>query len=181
MIRLVTKSAEDTKELGAAVSELVEPGDVLLLVGDLGAGKTTFVQGFGSALGVGEPITSPTFVLVRSYRGRLEMIHADMYRLDHLQEVIDLGLPELVDEGAVALVEWGDVAAAALAPDTLEVRMEHAGGDERVIEIRPQGPRWASALPLLGRRLERWRPSAPGRQAYGAEVDRPAPPGRLTP
>lgn len=174
MIRLVTKSAEDTRELAAAVAGLVEPGDVVLLVGDLGAGKTTFAQGFGAALGVTEPITSPTFVLVRSYRGRLELLHADVYRLDHLQEVVDLGLAELLDEGGVALVEWGDVAAPALGPDALEVSMDFAGGDERVVGLRPVGRRWGLALPVLELAVERWRTSAPGSGGGHVERERPS-------
>lgn len=182
MIHLVTKSAEDTKELAAAVAGLVQPGDVLLLVGDLGSGKTTFAQGFGAALGVTEPITSPTFVLVRSYGGRLPLLHADVYRLDHLQEVVDLGLPELLDEGGVALVEWGDVAAPALPPDALEVRMDHAvgddaAGDERLVELRPLGRRWTSALDRLNRAVERWRSSAPGPRSGGEGRERPPGPG----
>ncbi|MGH9067003.1 MAG: tRNA (adenosine(37)-N6)-threonylcarbamoyltransferase complex ATPase subunit type 1 TsaE, partial [Acidimicrobiales bacterium] len=155
--RLGTKSAEDTRELAAAIAALVEPGDVVLLVGDLGAGKTTFAQGFGAGLGVSEPITSPTFVLVRSYRGRLDLLHADVYRLDRLQEVVDLGLPELLDEGGVALVEWGDMAAPALAPDFLEVHLHQEGEDERTIDLRPVGRRWSARWPALGSALQRWQ------------------------
>jgi tRNA threonylcarbamoyladenosine biosynthesis protein TsaE len=159
MIFLVTKSAEDTKELAGAVAGLACAGDVLLLVGDLGTGKTTFAQGFGQGLGVGEPITSPTFVLVRSYRGRLEMHHADVYRLDQLQEVVDLGLPELLDEGGVALIEWGDMAAPALRPEFLEVRITApSGDDERRIELCPVGRDWMRRAASLELAVDRWRP-----------------------
>ncbi len=166
MIFLVTKSAEDTKELAAAVAGLVCPGDVLLLIGDLGTGKTTFAQGFGLGLGVGEPVTSPTFVLLRSYRGRLEMLHADVYRLDQLQEVVDLGLPELLDERGVALIEWGDMAAPALRPDFLEVRITRPPGespddfvvDERRIELCPVGRAWMRRAADLELAVDRWRP-----------------------
>lgn len=181
MISLVTKSAEDTRELAAAVSCVVNPGDVLLLVGELGAGKTTFAQGFGRGLGVSESITSPTFVLLRSYQGRLDLLHADVYRLDQLQEVLELGLAELVDDGGVALVEWGDMAAPALGPDVLEVRIaervaghiaghgeagaeriaDHgepdAGEDERRIELRPVGRSWMGRREALELAVDRWR------------------------
>ncbi len=160
-MQLLTKSAEDTRELAGTMAGLAEPGDVVLLVGDLGSGKTTFAQGFGWGLGVREPITSPTFILVRSYRGRLALLHADVYRLDHLQEIVDLGLPELLDEGGVALIEWGDVAAPVLAPEFLEVRLEHANGDERSIALRPVGRRWSARWPSIELSLERWRSRSP--------------------
>lgn len=164
--------------MAEAMADLAQPGDVVLLVGDLGTGKTTFAQGFGAGLGITEPITSPTFVLVRPYRGRLELIHADMYRLDHLAEVVDLGLPELLEEGAVALVEWGDVAAAALAPDFLQVRFEAGGQDgggqdggvqaargpvagasagERWISLEGTGGRWRQRWPALELAVLPWR------------------------
>ena len=104
--------APGTRALAAALAPVCRPGDVLLLSGDLGAGKTTFAQGFAPALGVDEPVTSPTFTLVR-LRGRAgptgvrTLLHADVYRLDHLGEIADLGLGQLVEDGAVALVEWG--------------------------------------------------------------------------
>lgn len=160
MIRLLTSSAGETRDMAGAVAGLVRAGDVVLLIGDLGTGKTTFAQGFGRGLGVTEPITSPTFVLVRSYKGRLDLLHADVYRLDRLQEVIDLGLPELLDEGGVALVEWGDVAAPALAPDFLEVCIHHAGGDERSIELHPVGRSWLERWVGVELAVDRWR--APG-------------------
>ncbi len=159
MITAVTKSADDTRELGAALAQLARPEDLILLSGDLGAGKTTFAQGFGRGLGVQEPVVSPTFTLIRSYEGRLPLLHCDMYRLDHLQEVIDLGLPELLDEGAVALVEWGDVVAPSLPPDHLDVRIEFGDGDdERRFALRAVGPTWPRRLPDVQAALERWRP-----------------------
>lgn len=158
MIAAATKSADDTREMAALVAGLCRPGDVVLLSGDLGAGKTTFAQGFGKGLGVVEPVVSPTFTLVRNYSGRLPFAHCDLYRLDHLQEVIDLGLPELLDEGAVALVEWGDVGAPALPADFLEVRIEFgAGEDDRHFDVRVVGPSWAARADGLRALLERWQ------------------------
>ena len=157
MITTRTKSADDTRELGAAVASIVTPGDVVLLAGDLGAGKTTLAQGFARGLEVEQRVTSPTFVLMQHYKGRLPLVHADMYRLDHVQEVIDLGLAELLDDGAVALVEWGDVVAPALSPDFMEIRLEYGPtDDDRDLTLRVVGPRWAPRLAVLQRAVERW-------------------------
>jgi tRNA threonylcarbamoyladenosine biosynthesis protein TsaE len=157
VITAATKSAEDTRSLGAALAPLVRPGDVILLSGDLGAGKTTLAQGFARGLGVPDQIVSPTFVLVRLYKGRLPLIHADAYRMDDLDEVTDLDLAELLDEGGVALVEWGDVIAPMLPADYLDLRIELGDADEdRRFTVRAVGPGWASREPGLRAALERW-------------------------
>jgi tRNA threonylcarbamoyladenosine biosynthesis protein TsaE len=152
-----TGSADETRKLAGELAALAKPGDVILLAGDLGAGKTAFVQGFARALGVTETVTSPTFTLVRSYSGRLPVVHADVYRLDHLQEVFDLGFIELLDEGAVALVEWGDMVEPVLPADFLEIRIEMGeGDDDRAFRFRTVGPSWAPRGAALGRTLKAW-------------------------
>lgn len=164
MLTAATKSVDDTRELAAQVATLAKPGDVILLAGELGAGKTAFAQGFGRALGVDEPIVSPTFTLVRTYAGRVPLVHVDVYRLDHLQEVVELGLAELLDDGGVALIEWGDMAAPTLPPDFLEVRLEYSVGDEdgvglddeRRISFRIVGPSWAPRQRALHTAISRW-------------------------
>jgi tRNA threonylcarbamoyladenosine biosynthesis protein TsaE len=123
-----TGSPDETRALAAALAPLCRPGDVVLLVGDLGAGKTVFAQGFAGALGVAGPVTSPTFALVRHYRCGpgspvRTLIHADVYRTGSVAEVADLALAELVEEDAVAVVEWGDMAAPALGESALEVTL----------------------------------------------------------
>jgi len=157
VIEAVTKSADDTRELGAALTVVLTPGDVVLLAGDLGAGKTTLTQGLARGLGIDEQVTSPTFVLMRSYQGRLALVHVDAYRLEHLQEVIDLGLPEMLDEGSLAVIEWGDVVAPVLPPDFLEVRLEYAeADDERRFRLRTAGNRWAARQTALRAAVDRW-------------------------
>ena len=124
-----------------------------MLGGDLGAGKTAFVQGLARAMGITEPVTSPTFTLVRTYDGPLRLVHADVYRLDHLQEVIDLGLPELLDDAAVAVIEWGEMAAPVLPRDYLEIRMDFGeGDDDRVLTLTPVGARWTAPSRVAGLR-----------------------------
>lgn len=154
----VTSASDATHDLGAAIAELARPGDVLLLSGELGAGKTAFVQGFGRGLGVTEPITSPTFMLARQHEGgRLVLHHLDVYRLEQMQEVFDVGLPELLDEGGVTVIEWGDAIAPALPSDYLEVRLRFGeGDDDRIIEVQPVGPRWSARTRALGQALSPW-------------------------
>jgi tRNA threonylcarbamoyladenosine biosynthesis protein TsaE len=140
-----TTSVDQTRALAGAVASLARPGDLLLLAGDLGAGKTAFAQGFGTGLGVTEPITSPTFTLAQQYDGRLRMHHLDVYRLEQMAEVLDLGLAELLDDGGVVLIEWGDAILPALPTDYLEVRLTFGtGDDDRRLALRRVGPSWGA-------------------------------------
>lgn len=118
-----TSSAADTRSVAAEVARLSRGGDLILLVGDLGAGKTVFAQGFAAALGVEDRVTSPTFALVQSYEGDMVMHHLDVYRITHSSEIADLGLGELLDDDAVTLIEWGDMIVSALPNDFLEVNL----------------------------------------------------------
>lgn len=162
MIRARTKSVDDTRALAASVAGLVRAGDLVLLAGDLGSGKTAWVQGFGQALGVEHRITSPTFTLVNHYRARLPILHADVYRLDHLQEVVDLGLIELLDEGAVAVIEWGDLAEPALPADYLSLQLGFTDADdEREIAAHTVGPSWSDRTADLGLALAPWAVTEP--------------------
>ena len=117
-------SLTDTHAIASAVAGLARVGDIIVLAGEMGAGKTAFAQGFGRALGVTEPITSPTFTLVHSHPcpGKLTLHHADIYRLESTGDVDELALPELAEFDGIVLVEWGDVAAAGFG-DHLEVRL----------------------------------------------------------
>jgi tRNA threonylcarbamoyladenosine biosynthesis protein TsaE len=148
-----TSSVDETRDLASAVSALARAGDVVVLAGDLGAGKTAFVQGFGRGLGVVDRITSPTFTLVHVYEdGRIPIHHLDVYRLDQLSEALDLGLAEMLDDGGVVLIEWGDAITPVLPHDYLEVRLTFGDGDDdRQLAIRPVGDAWTGrSHPLTG-------------------------------
>src|SRR2546428_6962798 len=144
VLELFAPTPEDTRELASSVAALLSGGDVVVLTGDLGAGKTTFVQGAASALGVTDPVVSPTFTLVRRYRGTRSVYHVDVFRLDRLQEVIDLGFEELFDPDGVTFVEWGDVIQGLLPPAYLEVEMWTRPEDEgRLVVVSGHGGNWA--------------------------------------
>jgi len=132
----ITNSPADTEREGRLLGERLRAGDVVLLTGELGAGKTTFVRGVAQGTGSKAPVASPTFQLVRVYPGRLQLAHVDLYRIENSAELRDLGLEELAEQGAV-VVEWGDrieVEGAAL------IHIEHLGGDRRLIRtIRDLG------------------------------------------
>jgi tRNA threonylcarbamoyladenosine biosynthesis protein TsaE len=159
MISLRSESVVTTHAIASALAELCKPGDLIVLAGEMGAGKTAFAQGFGSALGINEPITSPTFTLVHSYdTGRVDLHHADLYRLDRMAEVADLALGELLESDGIVLVEWGDVIGNQLG-DVLEVRLivdDLGAPDRRLIELRGVGKTWASRWERLGQAVSTW-------------------------
>ncbi len=169
-IETTTDSPDGTRALAGRLGRLCRAGDVVLLVGDLGAGKTVFAQGFAAELGVSDPVTSPTFALVRHYRCGAgspvaSLIHADVYRTGSVGEVADLALAEMVEEDAVALVEWGDLAARALGESVLEVTL--------VVPDVASAPS-QRAVTIVGR--GRWEERA-NEVAAGLELE-PVPEGR---
>jgi tRNA threonylcarbamoyladenosine biosynthesis protein TsaE len=140
-----TANVSATRALAADVARLTRGGDVIVLAGEMGAGKTAFTQGFARALGVTEAVTSPTFTLVQSYpaHGGLTLHHLDVYRLDRMAEVSDLGLEELIEPRGVTVIEWGDAIADVLPDDRLEIRFEFADDEsERDVSIDVLGPSW---------------------------------------
>jgi tRNA threonylcarbamoyladenosine biosynthesis protein TsaE len=157
-------TAEDMKAFAGRLSTLLHAGDLLVLSGDLGAGKTTFTQGLGDGLGVRGPVTSPTFVIARTHPslvGGPPLVHVDAYRLGDAAEIDDIDLDATTDD-AVTVVEWGDGLAEQLSESWLHVRIEVRGarpgdplgtsvdtdGDEtRVVTVKPHGPRWVG-VPL---------------------------------
>ncbi|GAC1690150.1 MAG: hypothetical protein PVS2B1_12280 [Candidatus Dormibacteraceae bacterium] len=134
---LVTESPAETEAFGEALGKRLRPGDLVLLTGELGAGKTTFVRGVARGIGSAAPVASPTFQLVRMYAGRVQLAHIDLYRIETASELADLGLDELLDQGA-AVVEWGERLDA---PRSALVLLEHLEGDRRMIRVKRDLPR----------------------------------------
>jgi tRNA threonylcarbamoyladenosine biosynthesis protein TsaE len=160
MIDLRSDSVATTHAIAGVIAGLVRPRDIIVLAGDMGAGKTAFTVGFTRALSVSEDdqVSSPTFTLVHSYNsGRIPVLHADLYRLNSLAEVADLGLREQVDLGAVALVEWGDVAADVIG-DSLTIELTHDEDDDdaRDIVISVEGHGWDTRWDKLRDSLRQW-------------------------
>ena len=156
MIVCETSDVAATQSLASRLAEVVADGDLLVLIGDLGAGKTAFTQGFARALGVTAPVTSPTFTLANRYKGRLVVNHLDAYRVDAIGEARDLAVPELLEDG-VTLIEWGDVIVAALPADRLDVAITFGpGDDDRRLELTAVGSTWSSRLDAVRRAVEPW-------------------------
>jgi tRNA threonylcarbamoyladenosine biosynthesis protein TsaE len=160
LLQLRTAAPAMTQEVGAALAGLLVAGDVVSLSGELGTGKTCIVQGLAVGLGVRDRITSPTFVLVRLHEGRVPLVHCDVYRLDTLQDVYDLG-DEVLAPDVVTCIEWGDAIASMLPPDHIEVTLARLDGadddlDARTIEVRATGARWQARANDLRTALRPW-------------------------
>lgn len=156
----VSTSPEVTRAIGGALAGFLAPGDVVSLSGDLGAGKTCLVQGAAAALGVRARVQSPSFVLVREYAGSARVVHVDVYRLNSLQELYDLGYEEVFDPGSVTFVEWGDAVDGALPADRLEIEMTQHDEERRRIVIRASGRRWDRDWESLRKACAGWAAEA---------------------
>ncbi len=144
-----------TSAIAASLAGVARRGDLIVLAGEMGAGKTAFAKGFGEAIGVSEPITSPTYTLVHSYpAGRVTLHHADIYRLTSLHEVADLAFSELLESDGIVIVEWGDVVAGSLGDHVL-VRLDFDEEDDeaREIVVTASGRTWAARWAEIERRL----------------------------
>lgn len=139
MLQLITTSVEETEHVGQKMGELVRAGMLVLLTGELGAGKTAFARGVARGLGVEGPVTSPSFTLVEEYHGRIPLYHLDVYRLSAPEELIDIGYEEYVDGEGICLIEWGDLVRELLPADHLEIRISGVG-DLRTLAFVPYGP-----------------------------------------
>lgn len=152
----VTRDADATGALGAELADLLADGDLLVLTGDLGAGKTRLTQGIGVGLGISERITSPTFTIASRYEGRLVLNHLDVYRIDQIDETLDLDLPELLESG-VTVIEWGEQIDPALPAERLVVRLAYgADDDDRLIRLETDSSAWLDRLDDIASALGDW-------------------------
>jgi len=152
MLKIITLSAQETFAVGMHLAELLRPGDILCLSGELGAGKTKFAQGIAAGLGVSEPVISPTFVLIREYAGRLPFYHMDAYRLSGPNDLVDLGYEEYFYGDGVTLLEWADRMKDILPGGRLDIKIDKCFNDNesekpadenrRVLIFEPHGERY---------------------------------------
>ena len=151
LLTLKSHNSEQTKLLGSYLGKLAQRGDIYLLIGDLGAGKTCLVQGISHGLGVKEYAFSPSFVIVREYHGRLPLFHVDFYRLDHIKEIDNLGLEEYLYGDGVCVVEWADKGMPALPRNNLLIELSYIPNREtqRTIVLNPNGQRYLKLMEQL--------------------------------
>jgi len=138
----MSRTPEETSRIGASLGRHAQAGDIFLLCGELGAGKTRLAQGIATGLGIEEHVGSPTFILVTIHQGRLPLYHVDLYRLDHVADVLDLGLEEYLEGNGVSVVEWADKAMEVFPQPYLLVTLTYQGETGRLIRLEPQGERY---------------------------------------
>jgi tRNA threonylcarbamoyladenosine biosynthesis protein TsaE len=136
----VSESADATRAIGVALGRQAQAGDVVALYGELGAGKTCLIQGLAEGLGITGPVTSPTFILIGAYQGRLPLYHVDLYRTDTLEEIQGLGLEEFLGRAGVTVIEWAEKAEPLLPRDAVRVRIRGVGDEPREIEVEGLPP-----------------------------------------
>ncbi len=145
-LELISRSPEQTQALGMRIGQLAQPGDVFLLVGELGTGKTCLTQGIAWGLGIEEYALSPSFVIMRELHGRLPLYHIDLYRLDRIEESIDLGLDDYLYGGGVCVVEWAEKALSILPLEHLMIEISYLSDTERSLKMKHKGQRYVEIL-----------------------------------
>lgn len=150
-LEIMTFSEEETKRLGELIGELLRGDEVILLTGELGTGKTTLIQGIAKGMGVGENPISPSFVLVREYKGKFPLFHVDLYRVE--EDIESIGLEEYLGREGVVAVEWAEKGRGYLPEDALFIRLEHLEGDKRRITLIGKGEKYRE---IVRKVKERW-------------------------
>jgi tRNA threonylcarbamoyladenosine biosynthesis protein TsaE len=148
-LEIVSRSPEETQKIGVKLGELALPGDVFLLVGELGVGKTCLTQGIAWGLGIKEYAASPSFVVIRELQGRLPLYHIDFYRLDHLEEIAELGLDDYLYGKGVCVLEWAEKGLSLLPEEHLLIEMSYLSDSERRLRFKPGGKRYQKIVSKL--------------------------------
>ena len=148
-LKLISHSPEQTQEFGVRIGKLALPGDVFLLVGELGTGKTCLTQGIARGLDIKDYVLSPSFVLVRELYGRLPLYHMDLYRLDHIEEIADLGLDDYLYGDGVCVVEWAEKGLTVLPIEHLLIKIDYLSDTERSFRLKPNGQRYREIVAQL--------------------------------
>ena len=148
-LELISHSPEQTQRLGIHIGELALGGDIFLLVGSLGAGKTCLTQGIAWGLGINEYTLSPSFVIVRELHGRLPLYHIDLYRLDHIAEIAELGLDDYLYGNGVCVVEWAEKGLTLLPTEHLLIQISYLPDNERSFQLKPNGKRYREIVTQL--------------------------------
>lgn len=148
---IISHSPEQTQKLGVRIGELAQAGDIILLVGNLGAGKTCLTQGIAWGLNIKEYAASPSFMIVRELKGRLPLYHIDLYRLDHIEEIADLGLDEYMYGKGVCVVEWAEKGLMVLPEEHLLIEINFISDTERSFRFKPKGKRYVEIVNQLKR------------------------------
>jgi tRNA threonylcarbamoyladenosine biosynthesis protein TsaE len=154
--RLISHSARQTQSLGRQLGKHARAGDIYLLTGDLGAGKTCLTQGIAWGLGVQEYAFSPSFVLIREYLGRLPLYHIDFYRLDYIEEIVDLALDEYLYSNGVCVIEWAEKGVEILPREHLFFNLAYISINERSITIKPRGEHYVQLVDSLKLSGDTW-------------------------
>jgi tRNA threonylcarbamoyladenosine biosynthesis protein TsaE len=148
-LEIITGSPEETQKIGVKLGELALPGDIFLLVGGLGVGKTCLTQGIAWGLGIKEYAASPSFVVIRELQGRLPLYHIDFYRLDHLEEIAELGLDDYLYGKGVCVLEWAEKGLSLLPEEHLLIEMGYLSDSERRLRFKPGGKRYKEIVAQL--------------------------------
>jgi len=150
-LTIITKSPEETKKLGKELSKLVKPGDLIAFYGELGAGKTCFIQGISQELEVKGYVTSPSFTIVNEYQGRIPIYHFDLFRLDNTEEILELGYEEYFYGEGLTVIEWAEKIEQLLPKEYLKIDIKFKDRNQRTISFIPQGDRFNNFLEELSR------------------------------
>ena len=155
-VNFVSHSPEETLKFGALLGELARPGNIFLLIGDLGAGKTCLTQGIARGLNIKETVISPSFVLVREHKGRIPLFHIDLYRLDRIEEIINLGLEQYLDNGGLSVIEWADKGLTILPQDNLLIEFSYISANQRNLVLKPKGEDYLNLISKIKENLKQW-------------------------